>query len=192
MHRVTNKNRRIQYVQQIISDKRNNEAHSPSETVKKPTSRRGGPAWPRSRALAIGDLSWQPKAHDIWTDRERYKLLPADRISHRRGLALPIGREMPQHFPVPLVDGHKITVGVPVEYYSPSRRQHSRVSLAFGRSDLRLFPNYLSAFKIERAQVLLPGFLLWMLCLPTAGRKLNNALLEGHDVIETCHRAERS
>src|SRR5438876_5862039 len=33
--------------------------------------------------------------------------------------------------------GHKITVGVPVEYDSAGRRQHSRVSLAFGRSDLR-------------------------------------------------------
>src|SRR5436309_1832537 len=83
----------------------------------------------------------------------------------------------------------KVTVGVPVEYYSPGCRQHSRVSLAFGRCDLRLFPNYLSALNIERTQVLLPGFLLETLCLPTAGRKPNNALLQGHDVIETCHRA---
>src|SRR5207237_4702965 len=45
---------------------------------------------------------------------------------------------------------------------------------------------------VERTQIFLRRFHGGMQCLPTAGRKFNRAVLNGHHVVEARRRAERS
>src|SRR5439155_3952221 len=64
-------------------------------------------------------------------------------------------------------------------------------SLALSGSGLRDLPNNLSRLDIECPQILLSGFHLRTLLRPLAGRNVNGALLESHEVIKTRRRAER-
>src|SRR2546427_5739265 len=133
---------------------------------------------------------WQSKANDIRADRNSDELLAVYQVSHGGRLVFPAGGKVPKGLSVPFVKGYKIPVRVPIKQQPPSGRQHTRVSLTLGGSDLRHFPYNFPALNIECAQILLCWRLRRLLHIAAVGGDSPHTLLQGHNVIEPGGRAE--
>src|SRR5437867_13036396 len=99
---------------------------------------------------------------------------------------------MPQGLTVALIEGDNVSAGVSIEQNPAGSGQYSRVSLSIDRSDLRNFPNDVSGLNVECTQLLLSKFLFGLAHFFLAGCQFYAALLLGNDVLETCHRSDRS
>src|SRR5206468_12975137 len=79
---------------------------------------------------------------------------------------------------------HNFAARVAIKQQPADARQHCRMPLALCGTDLRDFPNNLSAIDIQCPQIFLRGIFFWTAYPPSASRKFNTALLKSHDVIQ--------